>query len=109
MRPEIISWASQTDACLVEVHSHGERGTAGFSPSDVWGFEEWVPHVRWRLRARPYAAVVTAGATLDAIAWLEDSAEHSQIERIEIGPAGCEATGWTLPRWSELKELRREQ
>src|SRR5436309_106133 len=42
IRPEIIKWVWDADACLVEVHSHGDEGTASFSPSDLYGFDEWV-------------------------------------------------------------------
>ena len=101
-RPELIKWAWDHDACLVEAHSHADRGLAGFSPSDVWGFEEWVPHVRWRLRGRPYAAIVTAGDSFDALAWLDGSGQPSQIERLEIDDTVCLATGRTLPRLVEL-------
>src|SRR4051812_29383543 len=51
---EAIRWAWNSKACLVEVHSHGPLEPAQFSPSDLSGFVEWVPHVRWRLRGRPY-------------------------------------------------------
>jgi hypothetical protein len=83
VRPEIIKWAWDAGACLVEVHSHGDSGSARFSSSDIWGLEEWVPHVRWRLRGRPYAAIVTAGDSFDALAWLDGAGEPSQIERLE--------------------------
>src|SRR2546423_1369483 len=42
MRPEVIKWAGDAGACLVEVHSHGDDGMASFSPSDFSGFHEWV-------------------------------------------------------------------
>lgn len=106
VRPEVIKWAWDSDACLVEVHSHGDRGRAGFSPSDIWGFDEWVPHVRWRLRARPYAAIVTAGESFDALAWLDGSGEPSQIGRLEVDDAVCVATARTLPQLGELRKDR---
>ena len=102
-RPELIMWAWDTDACLVEAHSHAGTGPACFSPSDNWGFEEWVPHVRWRLRSRPYAALVTAGDSFDALAWLDGSDAPTQIERLEIDHSVCQATARTLPRLAELK------
>jgi hypothetical protein len=103
IRPEVIKWAWDARRCLVEVHSHGDEGVAQFSASDVWGLEEWVPHVRWRLRGLPYAAIVTAGDTFDALAWIGDAAEPSQVERIEVDGDACRATGRTLARrsWEE--------
>jgi hypothetical protein len=102
----IIRWASQADACLIEVHSHGDHGKAGFSSTDIHGFEDWVPHVRWRLRARPYAAIVTTATAFDAIAWLDNTGEPSPIEQLEVDQRTCVPTGWTLSHWSELKELK---
>lgn len=106
VRPEVIKWAWDAGACLVEVHSHGDAGPAGFSPSDIWGFEAWVPHVRWRLRGRPYAAIVTAGDTFDALAWLNGSAEPSQVERLEVDDEIYIATALTLSRLADTKEHR---
>jgi hypothetical protein len=106
IRPEIIKWAWDAGACLIEVHSHGDEGFAGFSPSDIWGLDEWVPHVRWRLRGRPYAAIVTAGDTFDALAWLDGTGEPSQVERLEVDDATHVATAGTLPRLAELKGAR---
>jgi hypothetical protein len=104
VRPEVIKWAWDRHACLLEVHSHADQGPAGFSPSDMWGFDEWVPHVRWRLRGRPYAAIVTAGDTFDALAWLDGTGEPSQVEQLEVDGAICTATARTLLRLAELRK-----
>jgi hypothetical protein len=104
MRPEIIRWAWAADACLVEVHSHGDEGIAWFSPSDLFGFDEWVPHVRWRLGGRPYAAIVTAGDSFDALAWLDDGKEPVQVTTLKVDGVTYTTTARTLPRLLELKE-----
>jgi hypothetical protein len=107
MRPAIIKWAWDAGASLVEAHSHGDTGVACFSPSDVWGLEEWVPHLRWRLRGRPYAAIVTAGETFDAIAWIDGADQPEQIDHLEImGKGQLAATARTLPRYGFMKEKR---
>ena len=96
-RATVIKWAWDAGKCLVEAHSHGGSGPAGFSPSDVWGFDEWVPHLWWRLRGRPYAAIVTPGESLDALAWIEAADVPEQIDHLKV--AGAErlvATGRTL-------------
>jgi hypothetical protein len=98
VRPEVIKWAWDEEACLIEIHSHGEDGIAGFSPSDLWGLEEWVPHVRWRLGGRPYAAIVTAGNTLDALAWLDAKDEASQVDRLLVDHDTHMMTALTLSR-----------
>jgi hypothetical protein len=84
-----IKWAWESGLALVEVHSH-RCGPAQFSGADFVGFDDWVPHVRWRLRGRPYAALVSAGETLDGLAWVEDDAEL--VERIELDDGEIRST-----------------
>ena len=61
VRADIIRWGAEGGRCLIEVHSHGRVfSPASFSSYDVRQLAEWVPHVRWRLGGRPYAAMVTA-------------------------------------------------
>jgi hypothetical protein len=102
VRPEVLGWATREAACLIEAHSH-LWGPASFSGSDVYGFAAWVPHVRWRLRRRPYAAVVLAEATFDALAWINVGPTPEQVTTVEIGDCHLPATGGTLPRWAELE------
>lgn len=91
-------------ATLVEAHSHGPRGVPTFSGSDWTGFSEWVPHVRWRLRGAPYAAIVVAAAgTLDAIAWIDD--EPEQVETIATTGV-LRASGETLSGLGDERERR---
>lgn len=60
-RSRVIKRAWDTRTTPVELHSHpGDRQGAGFSPSDMHGFAEYVPHCRWRLRGRPYLAIVVS-------------------------------------------------
>jgi hypothetical protein len=108
MRPEIIKWAWDADACLVEAHSHTAVGVAAFSPSDLWGFSEWVPHVRWRLAGRPYAAVVTAGDTFDALAWIDVTNDPVQVAALEVDGVSKMATARTLPRVPDLRGRSHE-
>jgi hypothetical protein len=84
MKTEVIRWAWDARACLVEAHSHGDFGRAKFSHSDLWGFRDWVPHLFWRLRGRPYAALVTTGDSFDALAWVEGAGRPEQVVRIEL-------------------------
>ena len=95
---EVIRWAHQCDASLVEVHSHGQFGPAAFSPIDVVGLAEWVPAVRWRLRGAPYAAAVTAADTVDAWAWIGATAEPAQVDAVVVGTDVIRTTGATLER-----------
>lgn len=73
IRSEMIQWAWREGGCLVEAHSHGEvLVPARFSRFDFSQFDDWVSHVRWRLRQRPYLALVTAGVQVDGLAWLDE-------------------------------------
>lgn len=73
----VIKQAWDSNTALVEFHSHplqaGWRGKqrvqASFSQSDMRGFQEWVPHIMWRLRQRPYVAVVVTPDSFDALVW----------------------------------------
>jgi len=97
IRPQIIKWAWDNNGCLIEAHSHGRDGSATFSASDLHGFEDWVPHVRWRLKSRPYAAIVTAGDHFDALAWIRPQGACEQIETVVIvGEEPRSATQATL-------------
>lgn len=94
---EVIQWATRESGCLVEAHSHGDLVPAGFSPSDLAGFAEWVPHCSWRLRRRPYAAVVTAADGFDALAWIQGPRQVEQIHHVELDDGTTlPATRWTL-------------
>jgi hypothetical protein len=99
-KAEMIRWAWDSDKCLIEAHSHGPRGRARFSPSDLAGFEEWVPHLWWRLQKRPYAAIVTQGETFDGWAWIENATDAEQVLALEAPEATHRATGETTD-WLE--------
>lgn len=106
-KAEMIKWAWDARACLVEAHSHSDSGPAEFSPSDLWGFRDWVPHLFWRLRRRPYGALVTAADSFDALAWVEAPDAPEQVERIELDDGRVlVATGRTL---AEVRELDRDR
>jgi hypothetical protein len=60
--------------------------------------------VRWRLRGRPYAAIVTAGESFDALAWLDDDKGPIQVGALEVDGVTFAATARTLPCLAELKE-----
>ena len=107
VRADVIKWAWDNDACLVEAHSHLDAGLASFSPSDISGFEQWVPRLWWRLRARPYAAIVTAGETFDALAWIEGASDPEQVRHIEENGQVHLPTGRTLPRLAARREGNR--
>lgn len=106
VRAEIIKWAWDMSASLVEVHSH-RFGNAEFSWSDLRGLQEWVPHLWWRLRGRPYGAIVLDGETVDALAWIDDAGMPEQVAGLEIvGQGSIRPTGRTLAQLGKRRGLR---
>jgi hypothetical protein len=100
----VIKWSWDAGLSLVEAHSHRTLGPARFSLSDLWGFEDWVPHLWWRLRGRPYAALVTAADTFDAIAWVNGPKLVEQVDALEVhGGEEFLATGETLRGHGKLQ------
>ena len=97
-RARIIKRAHDLDACLLELHSHPTPFPAAFSLSDLHGFQEFVPHVRWRLRGRPYAAIVLAPSGFDGLAWIERDLTPLQLCAIETETETYQATKLTLRR-----------
>ncbi len=68
-RAFVIKRAHDLGCCLIEAHSHLSYSPAAFSPSDRYGFDDFVPHVLWRLKERPYAAIVMTTDSFDALVW----------------------------------------
>lgn len=91
----VIKKAHDLRCSLIEAHSHSGKHPAEFSQSDKRGFDEFVPHVLWRLKRRPYAAMVMATNSIDALAWQEES-EGLQVAAIQAGDRSITTTALTL-------------
>lgn len=68
-RGSMIKEAHDRNAIIIEFHSHPFPGAACFSRTDVDGLREFVPHVRWRLKGKPYGALVVAPDNFDGLYW----------------------------------------
>ena len=90
VRARIIKRAHDLGSSIVEFHSHGGPRPAAFSPSDQWGFREFVPHVWWRLKGRPYLAVVATRQDFDGLAWITGPEDPQRLNGIVVD-------GQTLP------------
>lgn len=99
-RAGAIRRAHDSDKVLIELHSHPFQGRAGFSPSDVAGLREFVPHVRWRLRKKPYAALVVARSSFDALTWVGEGPDpvslSCDVNGKELRPTGESRRSWRL-------------
>lgn len=93
----LIKAAFDRHASLVEFHSHRSSRPAQFSPSDIDGFAEFVPHVRWRLQSRPYAAVVWGEGSFDGLFW--GSSHAAQLDGIRVAGTILKPTRRTVKRF----------
>ena len=97
-RSRIIKRAWDTGTTPVELHSHpGDVWGAMFSPSDMYGFADFVPHCRWRLRGRPYLAIVVSPAGADALVWIDKSGQPVGLTAIRAaGESAVVPTNQTI-------------
>ena len=91
-RASVIKRAHDLGASIVEFHSHLGPQPARFSPFDRRGLREFVPHVRWRLKNRPYFAVVVTHTAFDGLAWIKDPEEPQHLDGIVVGGRVFEPT-----------------
>lgn len=96
MRPKIIKIAFDLDASIVELHTHPYPEPARFSPSDLRGFDDFVPHVRWRLNGKPYAAIVFSNFDFDGLVWIDNPRKPQQLTEIIVGDQHFNSNGLTL-------------
>ena len=82
MRAKVIKQAFDLNASLVEFHSHISKLPAQFSASDFMGFQEFVPHIWWRLKGRPYLAVVVSRTGFDGFVWVKDPETPERLDFI---------------------------
>jgi hypothetical protein len=105
VRAKIIKSAHDQRCSLVEIHSHPWSGPAQFSGSDFMGLAEFVPHVWWRLRGRPYAAIVATPESIDGLAWIRGAEMPERLNAVEIGTRLVSTTGLSF---EEMREVRNE-
>lgn len=100
-RARVVKRAHDLTASLIEFHSHPLQRTAEFSPSDLAGFDEFVPHVKWRLKQRPYAAFVFTPSSFDGLAWPDDVATPLAFDSIAGGTRRHVPTNMTFRNWRQ--------
>jgi hypothetical protein len=94
----VIKRAWDLKLSIVELHSHVDTAIACFSPSDIAGLRDLVPHVWWRLRGAPYAAMVVTSAEIDALAWTASADRAEPVDEIVAGKTLVRPSGRTLQR-----------
>lgn len=107
LRPEthagVIKRAWESGTSIVEFHSHPwVHGEVAFSYVDLDGLREFVPHCWWRLRGRPYLAIVVAGdGSFDALVWVRDAHTPEVLTCMDVGgevlaPSNCSIAHWSV-------------
>lgn len=104
VRAAAIKRAHDLNASLVEFHSHVGPWPARFSPTDLSGFQECVPHMLWRLKARPYFAIVVSRSGFDGLSWTNGQKSPDRLVGISTGGILSHSTGLT-----PLKEHNNEE
>ncbi len=99
-RAQVIKKAHDLEASLVELHSHRLPFPAVFSPTDIDGLRQFVPHVWWRLRGRPYLALVIAPTSFDALLCVTNARDAQPLDRLVFGRRVLRPTGPSLKHWS---------
>ena len=99
-RAGLIKKAHDLGASLVEMHSHPGLWPAAFSIADRIGLRETVPHMWWRLKGRPYLAIVVATSGFDALVWLDNPKIPRQLNGLLINGQMLEPTNKSLRGWS---------
>lgn len=101
----VIKKAHNLGSCIIELHSHCDLSHTMFSWSDINGFKEFVPHVRWRLKRRPYSAIVVSHGGFDGFVWKNDSINPDRLGKIHVGKRMViEATGLSSLDFEDFKE-----
>lgn len=98
-KARVIKTAHDLQCSLIEFHSHRGPWPAQFSDSDFAGFDEFVPHVLWRLKGKPYAAVVIASSGIDGLVWTAEN--RVPLTTLLLGSNQVRPTGRSFKALSE--------
>jgi hypothetical protein len=97
-RQRMIRTAHENQFGVVEFHSHPFHLAAQFSHADYMGLQETVPHMLWRLKGRPYGAVVVGPDDFDGLIWLPDQ-PVMQLDMIMDFDGEHAATRRSITQW----------
>jgi hypothetical protein len=103
-RARVIKKAHDLGTSLIEMHSHRLPFPAVFSPTDIAGLREFVPHVWWRLKGKPYLALVVAPDSFDAFAWLTHPKKPKSIDYLLVGRRIIRPTGLSAKQWRDTDD-----
>lgn len=104
-RAKVIKRAHDLGASLIEVHSHPKARAAEFSFSDHAGLADFVPHVWWRLKNKPYGAIVVGPNNFDSLSWSSNPRRPDGVLDLLVGEQRLAPTGLSLEHWEDSREL----
>lgn len=99
-RIKIIMAAHRLDASIIELHSHLGPQPAAFSLSDRIGLTETVPHMWWRLKGKPYGAIVVAETGFDALFWRDNPQKPEPLDGLCVDGRLLSPTNLSMEYWS---------
>jgi hypothetical protein len=99
IRAGLIKRAHDLDASLIEIHSHVGPWPAEFSVSDRQGLRDTVPHMFWRLKKRPYFALVVTERDFDALVWIDDACIPRRLDALMVGNRSLTPTNLSFGGW----------
>ena len=98
-RMGLIKKAHDLEASIVELHSHPGPLPAAFSAADRIGLKETVAHMWWRLKGRPYLALVVAPSGYDALVWFDNPRVPRALDGLRVGKTILQPTHNSLGGW----------
>jgi hypothetical protein len=92
-RAKILKMARDKNLALIDCHSHPRSyEDVWFSPSDVSGITDFAAYVKWKLNNKPFAAMVWAETSLDAVSWDGNFAAANAVEIVSTP----DRDGWLM-------------
>ncbi len=108
-RAKILKMARDRNAAIIDCHSHPHSQEAvWFSPSDVAGITQFAQYAKWKLKGRPFAALVFGETSIDGVVWQGDFTSAEPLGALSvIGQARLTPTGsWFRPQSVRLNRFR---
>jgi hypothetical protein len=84
-RAKIMKLAREKNLCAIDCHSHPRAcDDVWFSPSDVAGITEFAQYAKWKLRGKPFAAMVWGEQSVDAVLWQVEFSHAERVAQVKI-------------------------
>jgi hypothetical protein len=84
-RAKIMKIARDRNLAVIDCHSHpGSEDDVWFSPSDKRGITEFAAYAKWKLDGKPFAAMVWAEGSVDAVGWHDGFEKVLKVDEVKI-------------------------